>query len=217
MSEYNIEKADFEKHKNELKEFSERPATSAELETFNTKGGPFGWFDHNVTGAEINELVLQLQRCFLEINERDKNVIREFGQVYETFEALDNEYIKGILTGIKSAEKASQEAKDAQKDIDDTIDALQKTIEKLKEFKDEINNYTHIKEIDSIWNDVKQCDKKIDDILKELERIKTKFKKREHYTNLDSLNTKLRIVFIIAIGAIAVSVSHIILSLTGIL
>ena len=181
MSEYNIEKTNFEKQKNELKSFAEQPATSTKLDKFSTNGK---WSDflsgglpgllsgHKVTGDEINSLVTELQSCFAEINERDRRVIKEFGQVYETFEALDKGYIQGILIGLKSAEKASQEAKDAQKDVDDTIKALQKTISKLKEFKDEVNGYTHLKDIDKIWNDILQLDR-------ELKRVSQKLKEQE--------------------------------------
>lgn len=165
MSEYNIEKANFEKQKEELKTFAEQPATSTELDKFSTKGkfsdflggGLLGMLDHKVTGDEMNEFVAELQKCFVEINERDKKVIKEFGQVYETFESLDKGYIQGILIGMKSAEEASREAKVAQKDIDDTIKALRLTVQKLQEFKKQINAYAHIKDVDEMWDSLNEA------------------------------------------------------------
>lgn len=165
MSEYNIEKANFEKQKEELKTFAEQPATSTELDKFSTKGkfsdflggGLLGMLDHKVTGDEMNEFVAELQKCFVEINERDKKVIKEFGQVYETFESLDKGYIQGILIGVKSAEEASREAKVAQKDIDDTIKALRLTVQKLQEFKKQINAYAHIKDVDEMWDSLNEA------------------------------------------------------------
>ena len=165
MSEYNIEKANFEKQKEELKTFAEQPATSNDLDKFSTKGkfsdflggGLLGMLDHKVTGDEMNEFVAELQKCFVEINERDKKVIKEFGQVYETFESLDKGYIQGILIGMKSAEEASREAKVAQKDIDDTIKALRLTVQKLQEFKKQINAYAHIKDVDEMWDSLNEA------------------------------------------------------------
>jgi hypothetical protein len=210
VPEYSIQKADFEKQKKELKAFAEQPATSTELDKFSTDGQ---WSDfwsgglvgvlsgHKVTGEEINSLVTKLQSCFAEINERDRKVIKEFGQVYETFEALDKGYIQGILIGVKSAERASQEAKDAQKDINDTIKALQITINKLKEFKGEINRYAHIKDIDDIWCDIQRFQIELESISTELktqganldkkisilEQLKIRIEKTRHFNDIDSM------------------------------
>ena len=192
MSNYEIKKADFEKQKNELKTFAEQQATSTELDKFSTDGQ---WSDfltgglaglisgHKVTGEEMNSLVIKLQSCFAEINERDRKVIKEFGQVYETFEALDKGYIQGILIGVKSAEEASREAKQAQADIDDTIKALGITIDKLKSFKDQINSYEHLKDVDQIWEDLGNAENDLNTVSDKVEGI-DKFVKEE----LKSLN-----------------------------
>ena len=185
MPEFSIEKTNFEKQKKELKKFADQPATSTELDKFSTGGQ---WSDfwsgglagvlsgHKVTGEEMNSLVTELQSCFAEINERDRKVIKEFGQVYETFEALDKGYIQGILIGVESAKHASEEAKAAQKDADDAIKALQKTISKLKQFKDEVNRHKHLKDIDEMWSDVHRIDGQIEEIS---ERIDTQEPKIE--------------------------------------
>ncbi len=214
MEEYSITKANFDKQKNELKKFSNQPATSTELDSFSTSGklsdflsgGLLGLTSHKVTGDEMNELVAKLQTCFSEINERDRKVIKEFGQVYETFEALDKGYIQGIVIGVESAKKASQEAKDAQKDVDDTITALQATISKLKSFKDEIKSYKHLKDIDQVWGDLNRFDgelKKLSQSLKshrdsldkkihELDNIKYLIEKQKHINDLDSMWDELQ-------------------------
>lgn len=215
VPEYSIQKTDFEKQKKELKKFAEQPATSTELDKFSTggqwsdfwSGGLLGVLSgHKVTGEEINSLVVELQNCFAEINERDRKVIKEFGQVYETFEALDKGYIQGIVIGVKSAEKASQEAKEAQKDIDDTIKALQITINKLKDFKDEIKRYSHLNDIDSLWKDVQsqgkmiagfpaelaELSKRLTGRIDEILAFKTEIEKVKHLKDIDSMweNTK---------------------------
>ena len=210
MPEYNIEAADFEKQKAELKRFAEQPATSTQLDKFNTSGE---WSDfwsggvpgllsgHKVTGEELNSLVTKLQTCFVEINERDRKVIKEFGQVYETFEALDKGYIQGILISVKSAEKASKEAKAAQKDVDDTIKALQITINKLKEFKDSVTKHKHLKDIDKVWSDVQKINQELNGIskrlndqqeknakrLSEFDKFKESLSKLEHLSDVDTM------------------------------
>lgn len=279
---YSIQKADFEKQKKELKAFAEQPATSTELDMFSTDGQ---WSDfwsgglagvlsgHKVTGEEINSLVVKLQSCFAEINELVRKIIKEFGQVYETFETLDKGYIQGILIGVKSAEKASQEAKDAQKDINDTIKALQITINKLKEFKGEINRYAHLKDIDDIWCDIKRFEIELESISTELktqsanfdkkisilEQVRTQIEKTRHFNDIDAewefshgltknieatdnkvltvekniqeygerlqktedenvqLKSKINTAYIVAGGAMVLSVIQLILQLAGIL
>lgn len=230
MTEYSIQKTDFEKQKKELKAFSEQPATSTELDQFSTDGQ---WSDfwsgglagvlsgHKVTGEEINSLVTKLQSCFAEINECYRKVIKEFGQVYETFEALDKGYIQGILISVKSAEKASQEAKDAQKDINDTIKALQITINKLKEFKGEINQYAHLKDIDDIWCDIKRFGIELESISTELKTHGADLEYGERLQKAEDenaqLKSKINTAYIVAGGAIVLSVIQLILQLAGIL
>lgn len=129
MPKYTIEKADFEEKKNQLKVFASQTTAAPELDKFSTDadildfltGGIFGLASHKVTGEELNNLVVKMQACLTECNERERALIKEIGQVYETFEALDKGYIQGILLGVESAKKAGAEAKAAQKDIKDTI------------------------------------------------------------------------------------------------
>jgi hypothetical protein len=232
VPEYSIQKTDFEKQKKELKTFAEQPATSTQLDKFDTDGK---WSDfwsgglpgvlsgHKVTGDEMNDLVTELQSCFKEINERDRKIIKEFGQVYETFEALDKGYIQGILIGVKSAEKASQEAKDAQKDIDDTIKALQITISKLKEFKDEVNRYKHLKDIDQLWGDIRQFETDLKNISKSLKNNEAnelyKYEERLQKSEDENLQlkNKVNVAYIIAGCSLGLSILQIILQLAGIM
>lgn len=217
MCEYSIVKTDFEKQKQELKEFAEQPATTTELDKFSTNGkfsdflsgGLFSLIDHKVTGEEMNKLVTELQACFSEINERDRSVIKEFGQVYETFEALDKGYIQGILIGVKSAEEASKEAKAAQKDIDDTIKALKMTVQKLQEFKNQVKTYAHLDEIDELWSQVQNLNNTPSSQIE---------KKIEEASNENSkLRKRIFIAYIIAGAAIGMSVIQLILTLLGII
>lgn len=208
MAEYNIKKTDFDEQKNKLKKFSEQPVTNVELDKFDTGANVWDFFTdgipglingHRVTGEELNDLIVRLQKCFIEINNHNRQVVREFGQIYETFDVLDKEYIQGILIGVKSAEKASQEAKEAQKGVNETLEVLQKTVYKLKEFKTEVNGYIHLKDIDEIWNNLQQLNvelgnnfEKLTDQyvsisrkVSEITQFKIKIEKNKHINDID--------------------------------
>lgn len=172
MAEYNIEETSFEEEKNKLKVLSEETTTVKRIDKVNTDGG---WSDfwsggipsvlsgHKVTGEEFNGLVSQLQNIFLEINDRDRTFIREFRQVYETFEALDKEYVQGILVGIKRAEEAKQEVNGVKKEIYKIRNIVQKVVYKLKEFskKDEDENEDYEDDIEFYKNETSRLEKRI--------------------------------------------------------
>lgn len=80
---------------------------------------------HKVTGKEMNRLIDQVQDEFISIYETLKDVNNKFGEIYNSIDALDVEYVNGINGAMESAEKA-------QTDIGDTVNNLIKTVEKLK-------------------------------------------------------------------------------------
>lgn len=242
MQEYSLAQADFDEQKRKIKEFAEQPATSTELGKFNTNGQfddfliggiPGLLAGHKVTGKEINELVAELQSCFAEINERDRKVIEEFGQIYKTFEALDKGYIQGIIASVKSAEYASKEAKNAQKDIDDTFQLLQKVVSKLIQFKDDMKSHKHLDDIDDMWLDIQRINgqvgyncTKIDDIICEMQKYNSDVEKtvvslKDSVTSLNkenlALKNKIKIAFAIAASAVGLSVIQLVLSVMRII
>ena len=156
----------FEEAKNQIAEFSKNANTAVEFDRVDTDGGLFGWFDHTVTGEELNKLTAQVQEQFIQTNKYASETAKEFGQVYQALEALDKDYIQAILISVESAKKASKEAKDAQKDIKKTIEIQRKTIDVLKEFKSRVEGQKHIGDVDDIWSDVDSIKKSggLDDI-----------------------------------------------------
>ncbi|MEK3865855.1 hypothetical protein MHH60_20515 [Paenibacillus sp. FSL H7-0716] len=160
MNELAIQTHDFNHAKKQLKEFSEKIPSSVDLQSVASKGGLFNWFDHNVTGNEFNQLTTQIQKHLITINNLHIKSIKEFGQVYNALEALDKDYIQAIILSIKAAEKASSQAKEsaleAQKnslDIAKTIQVQTQMITVLSQFKEQIDEYEQLKNIDEIWND----------------------------------------------------------------
>ncbi|HHK5534017.1 TPA: hypothetical protein ACQUHH_002423 [Bacillus mobilis] len=172
MNEIVIQTHNFEKAKNQLKEFSMTKPEELALKKVDVDGGLFNWFDYKVTGQELNALTSQIQDYLIKFNTLNTEFIKEFGEVYNALEALDKEYIHGMLNSIKAAEKASNEAKDAQRDINKTIEVQKRTIFILKEFKDKLDKYEHLENVDEVWKDTRRFEKELKSINKEVDSIK---------------------------------------------
>jgi cytochrome c556 len=160
MNQLTIQTHDFNNAKKQLKQYSEKVPKSVELQTVSTEGGLFNWFEHKVTGNELNQLTTQIQKHLIAINNLQIESIKEFGQVYKALEALDNDYIKAIILSIQAAEKASDQAKKSaekaeknSEDIANTIKVQAQTISVLKQFKEKIDQFEQLKHIDELWSD----------------------------------------------------------------
>lgn len=174
MSKLVIQYHDFENAKKELKKFSEHTTTDLDLKRVDdSKGvGAFlgDWFlgrgiglDHKVTGEELNDLTSQIQTHLHSINNTQIELIKEFGQVYSALEALDKDYIQAILVSIKATEETSQSIQKIQGQIKKNVENQRKTLEELKKFKQKLDSYAHLGDIDKIWDD---CQKWHDNITK---------------------------------------------------
>ncbi len=104
--ELKVSKDQFDKKKKELKEIGKGIQTNYKMEKVKTSGDNwFGWGDHKVTGAEMNDFIVVVQKYFTKIGETDNKIIKEFQKVYDTFDALDKEYINGIVGNMKTLEE----------------------------------------------------------------------------------------------------------------
>lgn len=137
-----IDKHNFEILKNRLKKFSEQTKTDLEIDKVRTGGdlldvcskGIFGFFNHSVTGKELNELTSQIQEYLIDINKTQIKIIKEFKEVYNTFESLDKDYIDKICVSIKGIEKTNEK-------IESILKTQKLTIEELIKFKNKVENY----------------------------------------------------------------------------
>lgn len=169
----------FENSKNKLKEFSEQTQTDLELVRVRTEGnfvdviskGVFGFFEHSVTGKELNELAEQIQECLININNTQIKIIKEFGEVYNTFESLDKEYIKATLLSIEGIKKTNEKLEEnihkinkSQNDIEKILDNQKNTLSAIIKFKNKIENYG-IEEIKENIKKLENFQKEISDIL----------------------------------------------------
>lgn len=195
MGEHEIIKPHtFEKAKKHIEEFSNRTSPDLGLDKVSTSGGLFGWFDHNVTGEELNKVTGQIQDYLIKFNALHSDFINEFGQVYKALESLDKEYIPAILSAVKGAEKASEQAKKAQEDIKKIIDGQKKTIKILENHKAKLDKLKHLTNIDEIWNTSKTLKKdmdsfkgRADEIKKQLGNLEESIKSLQNFAN-DILN-----------------------------
>lgn len=164
MNELVIKTHDFEDAKLAIKEFSEQTTTDLDLKRVNDKKGVGEWLgdvilggglgtNHKVTGEELNELTVQIQSHLRSVNSTQIKLIKQFGQVYGALEALDKDYIQAILISIKATEETSKRIEATQEQIKKIVEDQKKTLEVLKKFKQKLDSYAHLGDIDKIWND----------------------------------------------------------------
>ena len=195
-----IQYHDFENKIEDLKKFSEQTTTNLDLKKVNNSkdtgeffgdlilGGGIG-FNHKVTGEELNELTSQIQSHLYNINNTQIELIKEFGQVYSAFKALDKGYIQGILLSIKENEEISKSIQATQGQIKNLVERQRKTLEELKKFKQKLDGYAHLGDIDKIWYD---CQKWYKEINKLSEEIKAANKNsQEGVKKLDAMKIAL--------------------------
>ena len=69
----------------------------------------------------------------------NKNLLKNFGQVYKALEALDKDYIQAILSSVVAIEHTNKKILKEQSRIDKTIEKQKATLVALKQFKEKFN------------------------------------------------------------------------------
>ena len=174
-----IKTHNFEVAKKRLQEFSQKEAKELELDSVQTDGGLFGLGNHKVTGDELNNRLSVIQQHLIDLNNTNNQTIKEFEQIYNAFVALDKDYIEGIVASIKATEKTSKGIESAQKKIGTVVDRQKKTLEVLQKFKQRIEKYTHLKDIDKLWDDCQKWPDKISELSDSIEEVKSKLSNSE--------------------------------------
>lgn len=209
-----IKPHNFEVAKNKIHSLS-KTVSNVSLQKLPTEGSIFPWNNHNITGAEVNELLVSpLQSTFIAQNSTIKSLFEIADEVYKALESLDKEYIQGIITAIKSAEAASNQAKTAsrkafdastkattaQADIKRTIEALQTTVRILKEFKEkatkDLSSIASLNtEISSVNSKIQSIENEINDFAgsaKDIKDIQSFLSSLTHLKDIDQIWTDLR-------------------------
>lgn len=172
MDELAVKYHDFEEKKEQIKKFSEETTTDLDLKKVNDSKGFGEWFgdfclgrgiglDHPVKGKELNELTTQIQSHLQSINNTQIKLIKEFGQVYSLVEALDKGYIQAILVSMGLTEKTSQSIPEIEAQIKKNVQNQRGTLEILRNFKQKIESYVHLGDIDELWDDFQKWSQEV--------------------------------------------------------
>ncbi len=164
MDKLLIERHNFENAKNEIEKFSKMAKTEVSLKTVDDtkEASEFFWdficgrgvgLNHTVTGEELNELTAQIQSHLVKINENQIKTIDAFGEIYRALDGLDKDYIEKIIFAVNMALETSQGVQKAQDKIGKIVENQRKTLEILKNFKEKLDGYDHLCDIDKIWSD----------------------------------------------------------------
>lgn len=186
MNEIVIKRHSFDLAKNRLKEFSEKTEAELAIDKVKTDGKFFGLGDHKVTGYELNKRLESIQSHLIDINSTNNGTIKEFREVYNALDALDKDYITSILASIKAIEKTSNDVRNQQGtlkqhneklasqqnkldshqiEIEKNISNVTKIVMTLKSFKEKLDGYKHLTDIDKIWSDCKMIGNEIQEVL----------------------------------------------------
>lgn len=185
MNELEINRHSFKLAKKRLKEFSEIDEAELAIEQVETSGGFLGCGNHKVTGYELNDRLETIQNHFIAANTTTNKVIKEFREVYNALDALDKDYIASIVANVKAIEKTSNDVRiqqgilkehhlkleyqqtrldSHQVVIDKNVANVTKIVTALKVFKEKLESYNHLTDIDNIWNDCQKWHNEISTI-----------------------------------------------------
>lgn len=136
-----INSSRFEVAKTELHELSEKFKITYDLKKVKTDAGPFGMFDHSVTGEELNDSLSEIQKTFINVSESLTTVHDQLDIVYTICDALDKDYLRRIQNNLKLANKGIIDAKSASEAANsasnDALSAYKKAIEALEKLQQE--------------------------------------------------------------------------------
>lgn len=164
----------------------------------------WGCFNHDVTGLEMNQHIDKVQSAFIGINKYIYDIVKEFKEIYNALDALDKEYINGIIKSLEKAQKAINENNDTVKNLEETVNYLLEIEENIDVFKQDITTQTsriaNIKlQIERLENANIKNNENFELLRKEIIDIKQNIKKSKLDILFDSLYYK------ISIGIFAIS------------
>ena len=208
MNEIVIKRHSFDLAKNRLKEFSEKTEAELEIDKVRTDGGFLGIGNHKVTGSELNERLETIQEHFIAVNTTNNKVIKEFREVYNAFDILDKDYITSIVANVKAIEKTSNDVRvqqgtlkqhneklanqqsklDAhQAEIEKNVANISKIVTALKVFKEKLEGYKHLTDIDKIWKQTEEHQTRINRVEQECKANTDKLSGISHLDDVDGM------------------------------
>lgn len=143
IEEKKIEKSKkFEEAKQNLKKFLEKMESDIKFERVEEKESAYMFFerDHNVTGEEFNRLISKIQDHFISKNYLNKNIVREFMNVYTALDLLDEEYIQKILKTNEKIEKSQNDIRKAAENQEKMLKIIKKDLESQEKIIEKVKN-----------------------------------------------------------------------------
>ena len=200
----------FNEKKEALKAFSEEIPEQSDLPTVPQDELMLGFIgtEYDVKGKDLNALTDAVQNRMIEQNKHIKKIIQEFNTIYETFQLLDDDYIKRISESLIAAKEANNKAiqglheieeyqtgnkkllDDVFKQNKDLIDVLKKHHKKLEELEqlEDKQSEIHI-EIDSLKAKLKslvKIENSFNDLHLQVEETQNNLK-----NDVDKMNVRL--------------------------
>ena len=189
---YNHHKFDLAKQN--LKEFSTNRIRNFKLEKVEEDGG-FLWLgNHSVTGTEFNLRISKIQDMFISVNSMLIELRKEFGVVYTALNSLDEDIITALRVQLNQIEKAYRSIEVtnnklilANEDIKSIIEKQRKTVEVLAKFKQRLDEYEHLSDVDNIWRDMNVLKNNVT----KLENMNAKLNTLKYLHKIDEIWQKL--------------------------
>ena len=200
----------FNEKKEALKAFSEEIPEQSDLPTVPQDDPMLGFIgmEYDVKGKDLNALTDAVQNRMIEQNKHIKKIIQEFNTIYETFQILDDDYIKRISESLIAAKEANNKAMQGLHEIEeyqtgnkkllddvfkqnkDLIDILKKHHKKLEELEQLEEKQSEIQiEIDSLKAKLKTL-VKIENSFNDL-HLQVKETQSELKNDVDKMNVRL--------------------------
>ena len=142
MNEIEIKKHDFEIAKKRIGDFKLSNNGNSFARIYEKEF--FGFFDHNVTGQEMNKHIDKVQNAFIGVNKYINDIVKEFKEIYNAFDALDKEYINGIIKSLEKAQKAINENNKTVKNLEEIVKYLLDIEKRIDIFEQKIANLNNI-------------------------------------------------------------------------
>lgn len=154
----NMHSDTFEKAKREIEEFSKQLPKNYSLPSVETDkefGEFFGdfifgrglGFDHQVTGEELNKIVSKIGSILCDINDVEIKLVQEFGTLYKALDALDKDYIEGIVSALEENKIVSNALAVTQNNLEQTVQQQAEALRKIVLFKNEVELFKQDMEV----------------------------------------------------------------------
>ena len=166
----------FNEKKEALKAFSEEIPEQKDLPTVPTNDPMLGFFgmEYDVKGQHLNELSQAVQDRMIKQNDHIKKIIQEFNTIYETFQLLDDDYIKRISESLIAAKEANNKAMQGLHEIEEYQTGNKKLLDDV--FKQNKDLIDILKKHHKKLEELEQLEEKQSEVQIEIDSLKAKLK-----------------------------------------